>query len=52
MPYSLEISEQEGTKIDDNLLRPALTYDAISADSGESFYIFANDATGGLGFYF
>jgi len=52
MPYSLELSEQEGTKIDDNLLRPALTYDAISADSGESFYIFANDATGGLGFYF
>lgn len=52
MPYSLEISEQEGTKIDDNLLRPALTYDAISAASGESFYIFANDATGGLGFYF
>lgn len=52
MPYSLELSELEGTKIDDNLLRPALTYDAISAASGESFYIFANDATGGLGFYF
>lgn len=50
--YALVLASENGTTFGENLLRPALTYDAISAASGESFYIFANDATGGLGFYF
>lgn len=36
----------------ENLLRPALTDDEITAPAGTKYYIFANDATDGLGFYF
>lgn len=50
--YQLMLSKDAGSVKAYCCLKPALTYDAISAGGDEKFYIFANDATGGLGFYF
>lgn len=50
--YNLLLTAEEGAKLDENQLRPALTTGTIEAASGELLYIFANDRTRGLGFYF
>lgn len=50
--YQLMLSENAGSVKAYSFLKSALTYDAISADENEKFYIFANDSEKGLGFYF
>lgn len=50
--YTLVLTDEEGTKFEENLLRPALTMGTLNAESGELLYILANDKARGLGFYF
>lgn len=51
--YTLLATDDAATETyPENLLRPALTDDEITAPAGTKYYIFANDATDGLGFYF
>lgn len=50
--YQLMLSKDAGSVKAYCCLKPALTYDAISAGGDEKFYIFANDSEKGLGFYF
>lgn len=49
--YALVLTSEDGTAFEENLLRPALTYDAIEAGSGEKFYIFSYDDSNNLGFF-
>lgn len=51
--YTLLATDDAATETyQENLLLPALTDDEITAPAGTKYYIFANDATDGLGFYF
>lgn len=50
--YQLMLSKDAGSVKAYCCLKPALTYDDISAGGDEKFYIFANDSEKGLGFYF
>lgn len=51
--YTLLATDDAATETyPENLLLPALTDDEITAPAGTKYYIFANDATDGLGFFF